>query len=77
MIANFVDISKAFEKVWHEGLVFTLERIGISGNLPSLFKRFLSNRFQRVVLNGQCYSWSSVLAGVLQGSVLGPLLSII
>ena len=77
MIANFVDILKAFEKVWHEGFLFTLERIGISGNLSSLFKRFLSNRFQRVVLNGQCYCWSSVLAGVPQGSILGPLLSII
>ena len=64
MRANFLDISKAFGKVWHEGLIFKLESTGISENLPSLFKSFLSNRFQRVVLNGQCSSWSSVLAGV-------------
>ena len=63
MRANFLDILKAFDKVWHEGLLFKLERIGISGNLLSLLKSFLSNRFQRVVLNGQCSSWSSVLAG--------------
>ena len=46
MRANFLDISKAFDKVWHEGLLFKLECIGISGNLLSLLKSFLSNRFQ-------------------------------
>ena len=59
-----------------EGLLFELEHIGISGNLLSLLKSFLSNRFQRVVLNGQCSSWSSV-AGVPQGSILEPLLFLI
>ena len=56
MRANFLDISKAFNKVWHEGLLFKLERIGVSGNLLSLLKSFLSNRSQRVELNGQCSS---------------------
>ena len=50
--ANFLDISKAFDKVWHEGLLFKLEHIGISGNLLNLLKSFLNNRFQRILLNG-------------------------
>ena len=75
--ANFLDISKVFDKVWHKGLLFKLEHIGLSGNLLSLLKGFLSNRFQRVVLNGQCSNQSSVLAGVPQGSILGPLLFLI
>ena len=41
MRANFLDISKAFDKVRHEGLLFKLERIGISGNFPSLLKSLL------------------------------------
>ena len=65
MRANFLDISKAFDKVWHEGLLFKLEHIGISGNLLSLLKSFLSNRFQQVVLNGQCSSWRSLMVSVL------------
>ena len=46
----FLDISKAFDKVWHEGLVFKLKQNGISGNLLNLFEDFLRNRKQRVVL---------------------------
>ena len=77
MRTNFLDVSKAFEKVWHEGLLFKFEHIGISGNLLNLLKSFLNNWFQRVVLNGQCSKWSSVLAGFPQGSILGPLLFLI
>ena len=56
MKANFLDISKAFDKVLHERLLFKLGRIRISGSFLSLLKSFLSNRFQRVLLNGQCSS---------------------
>ena len=67
-------VSKAFDKVWHKGLIFKFEHIGMSGNLLILLKSFLSNRFQRVVLDGQYSNWLSVLAVVPQGSILVPLL---
>ena len=51
-----------------------LETIGISGNLLKLFQSFLSDRQQRVVLNGQLSNWAPDLAGVPQGSILGPFL---
>ena len=44
--AVFLDISKAFDKVWHEGLLFKLKQNGISGNLLNLFKSYLSDRMQ-------------------------------
>ena len=53
------------------------ETIGIPGNVLKLFQSFLSDRQQIVVLNGQHSNWVRVLAGVSQGSVLGPLLFLI
>ena len=62
----FLDRSKAFDKVWHEGL--ELKQYRISENLLHLIKCFLKNRNQRG--NGQTSSWTKVLAGVIQGSVI-------
>ena len=49
----FLDLSKAFDRVCHEGLIYNLKNIGINGKLLSLIESFLHNRYQRVVLNGQ------------------------
>ena len=70
----FLDISKAFDKVWHKGLLFKLKKCGIGGDLLEWFQNYLSDRFQRVLINGQSSSWECLTAGVPQGSVLGPLL---
>ena len=75
--AVFLDISKAFDKVWHDGLLFKLKNYGISGSLFTVIKDFLSNCQQRVVLNGKNSCWSSITAGVPQGSVLGLLFFLI
>ena len=72
--AIFCDISKAFDRVWHKGLLFKLHSVGISGSLLRWFTDYLYNRKQRVVIPGVTSNWSSVEAGVPQGSILGPLL---
>ena len=63
----FLDISKTFDKVWHKGLLFKLSQNGISGNLLDLLSSFLSDRKQRVLLNGQTSEWQNVTAGIAQG----------
>ena len=74
---TFLDISKAFDKVWHKGLIFKLKPYGVDGSLLKLIENYLIGRQQRVVLNGQTSLWKNILAGVPQGSVLGPLLFLV
>ena len=73
----FLDISKDFDRVWHYGLIHKIKSLGISDTLLKLIENFLSNRYQRVVLNGQSSSWVKVSAGVPQGSILGSLFFLI
>ena len=73
----FLDISKVFDKVWHQALIFKLKSTGVSDFLVSLIESFLSNRFQRILLKGQTSEWLSVMAGELQDSILGLLFFLI
>ena len=70
----FMDITKAFDKIWHKGLIYKLFRIGFRGKLLNLLSSYLSERFQRVVLNGSFSDFRKIVSGVPQGSLLGPLL---
>jgi len=73
----FGDISKAFDRIWHAGLVFKLKQVGITGPLNTWLADYLNNRQQRVVIEGTSSKWTCINAGVPQGSVLGPLLFLI
>ena len=72
-----MDITKAFDRVWHKGLFYKLHKIGVKGSLLNWFKSYLSNRQQRVVVDNRMSRLSDILAGVPQGSILGPLLFLI
>ena len=69
-----LDISKAFDRVWHAGLLHKLKFYGISGQIFGLISSFLSNRRLRVVLDGKSSQEYPGNAGVPQGSLLGPTL---
>ena len=69
-----LDISKAFDKVWHKGLLCKIKSYGICGRLYNIIASFLRDRSMRVVIDGQSSDTHSLNAGVPQGSVLGPTL---
>ena len=75
--AIFFDISKAFDRVWHRGLLHKLNSTGIQGPLLNWFSDYLQNRTQAVVIKGQKSNYLNITAGVPQGSVLGPTLFLI
>ena len=72
-----LDFSAAFDRVNHKALVFKLRQLGVGGPFLSILTEFLSNRLQRVVVDGQFNEYRNVISDVPQGSVLGPLLFIL
>ena len=73
-LAMVLDISKAFDRVWHAGILHKLKVCGISGQIFGLISSFLSNRRLLVVLDGKSSQEYPVNTGVPQGSILGPTL---
>ena len=73
----FLDVSSAFDKVWHAGLIAKLEQVGVDGTCLDMITCYLADRNQVVVVDGQVSNVVDVKAGVPQGSRLGPLLFIL
>ena len=76
LVVYFLICLRLFDKVCYEGLIFKLKSFEVSNSLLCLIESFLSNRFQRVLLNGHTSEWLPVNVGVPQGSILGPLFSL-
>ena len=72
-----LDFGSAFHRVRPIGLLFRLKSIGVGGSVLSIYREFLFIRRQRVVVDGATSEWIPIVSGLPQGSVLGPLLSIL
>ena len=72
----YLDFAKAFDTVPHERLLHKLDGLGIQGKLLAWIRSFLSDRSQKVIIDGEESGWKEVVSGIPQGSVLGPMLFI-
>ena len=70
----FLDFAKVFDSVVHERLLLKADYFGIRNKTNIWLRSFLTGRSQRVVTNGSASSWSPIVSGVAQGTVLGPIL---
>ena len=70
----YLDFQKAFDKVPHQRLLLKLKAHGIGDSITDWIEQWLTDRRKCVVVDGEISNWKSILSGIPQGSVLGPLL---
>ena len=73
----YLDFQKAFDKVPHQRFLLKLKAHGIGNDVINWIEKWLTHRRQRVIVDGEISNWKSVLSGVPQGLVLGPILFLI
>ena len=77
VFATWIDLQKAFDKVWTDGLLVKLQRCGIAGNMLKWIRSYLHNRRARVTVNGRKGKKVLLRHGVPQGGVLSPTLFLV
>ena len=73
----YLEISKAFDEVWHDGLLYKSKAYGVQSETLSLLRKYLQKCKKRVALNGQISEWREIISGVPKGLLLGPLLLLV